>query len=60
MFAYLDAGESSTRGFAAFLARVPADYQGAASVSYQGGRITIHERGGNAGRDITVDAGPLW
>jgi hypothetical protein len=52
-FAYLDAGESATRRYTAFLAKVPRDFAGVQSVAHRDGRITIRERGGN-GREVTL------
>jgi hypothetical protein len=57
-FAYLDAGESATRRYTAFLARVPDDFAGVQSVAYRDGRITVKERGPR-GRELTLEAGAL-
>lgn len=58
-FAYLDAGESATRRYTAFLAKVPNDFAGVSSVLYRDGRIVLQERGGT-GRQVTIIAGPLF
>jgi hypothetical protein len=58
-FAYLDAGESATRRYTAFLTKAPNDFAGVNNVLYRDGRIIIHERGGN-GREITIIAGRLF
>jgi hypothetical protein len=58
-FAYLDAGESATRRYMAFLARVPKDFGGVSGVSYREGRIIIRERGASS-REITINAGTLF
>jgi hypothetical protein len=57
-FVYLDAGESTTRRYTGFLAKVPKDFGGVNSLLYRDGRITIQERGGNR-RELTVVAGTL-
>lgn len=58
-FAYLDAGESATRRYTAFLTKVPNDFAGVASVLYRDDRIIIQELGGS-GRQITIVAGRLF
>jgi hypothetical protein len=58
-FAYLDAGESATRRYMAFLARVPKDFAGVSGVLYREGRIMIRERGAT-GREIIINSGPLF
>ncbi|MEO6434544.1 MAG: hypothetical protein ABIP55_02130 [Tepidisphaeraceae bacterium] len=58
-FAYLDAGESATRRYTAFLTKVPNDFAGVSSVLYRDGGIVIQERGGN-GREVTILAGSLF
>jgi hypothetical protein len=57
--AYLDAGESVTRAYAAFLLRTPPAYRGVARITYAGGRLALHERGGS-GRDLVLNAGDLF
>ena len=58
-FVYLDAGESATRRYTAFLTKVPNDFAGVNSVLYRDGRIIIRERGGK-GREVTLIAGSLF
>jgi hypothetical protein len=57
-FTYLDAGEISTRSYAAFLVKVPRDFRGAESVLYSGSELVIHERGG--GRELKIPADRLF
>jgi len=57
-FAYLDAGESVTRRYTAFLTKVPIDFTGVGNVIYRDGRIIIQERGGR-GREIAIGGGRL-
>ncbi len=55
LFAYLDAGQTETRGYSCFLARIPKDYQGVDRVVVRDGRVTLYERGGAPNREIVVD-----
>jgi hypothetical protein len=57
-FTYLDAGDSATRSYAGFLAKVPRDFRGVDRVLYQRGQLAIYERGG--GREITIPADRLF
>lgn len=54
---YLDAGQSTTRSYVAFLAPAPANWQGVQNISYKDGVITITERGT---RSIEVRSGQLF
>jgi hypothetical protein len=54
-FTYLDAGESSTRSYAAFLVKTPRDFGGVDRVLYRGGQLVIHELGGERELAIQVD-----
>jgi hypothetical protein len=58
-FTYLDAGESATRLYTAFLMRVPDDFAGVDRVLYQGDRIVVQERGGS-GRELAMSVGRLF
>ena len=58
-FAYLDAGESATRRYTAFLTKAPNDFAGVNSVLYRDGKIIIQERGGK-GRELTITPGRLF
>lgn len=58
LYTYLDAGESVTRAYAAFLLRTPPGFKGVRSVSYEGGQITVEEQGGN--RRLSVPAPGLF
>ena len=58
IFTYLDAGESATRRYTAFLTKVPNDFAGVDRVLYRDGKIIIHERGGS-GRELAINAGRL-
>jgi hypothetical protein len=54
-FTYLDAGENSTRSYAAFLVKAPRDFRGVDRVLYGGGKLVIHELGGKRELAIQVD-----
>ena len=58
-FTYLDAGESATRSYSAFLIKVPQDFAGVDRIQYRDGRIVVHERG-DRGRELTMAADRLW
>ena len=54
---FLDAGETHTRSYVAFLAKVPAAFAGVHRVERRGGEIVITERGVGlevTGREVTV------
>ena len=57
-FTYLDAGESSTRAYAAFLVKVPRDFRGVERVLYSGSQLVIDERAG--GRELKIPADRLF
>jgi len=57
-FAYLDAGESVTRRYTAFLTKVPSDFTGVGGVTNRDGTIIIQERGGSR-REVTINGGRL-
>ena len=58
-FTYLDAGESATRSYSAFLIKVPQDFAGVGRIQYRDGRIVVHERG-DKGRELRMAADRLW
>jgi hypothetical protein len=58
-FTYLDAGESATRSYAAFLVKVPLNFAGVDRLMYRDGRIVVQERGGT-GRELTMAADRLF
>jgi hypothetical protein len=59
LYTYLDAGETATRSYVCFLFRIPKDYQGVQKVTYAGGRLRVHERGG-AARELSMEVGDLF
>ena len=54
IFAYLDAGESVTRSYTAFLVKIPKAYTGVNRVTSAEGTLTIHPRGGGKPLSVTV------
>jgi hypothetical protein len=60
LLAYLDAGESATRSYAAFLFAIPSDFQGVAEVRYESGSITVREKSGGRGRELSMPAANLF
>jgi hypothetical protein len=60
LFAYLDAGETVDRTYAAFLFKVPADYRGVAGVVYEKGVLSVVERGAASGRPLRMEVGDLF
>jgi hypothetical protein len=56
--AYLDAGESVTRSWSAFLMAIPADWRGVETVSVSGGLVTVTERGAEKPRRLELAASP--
>jgi hypothetical protein len=57
-YTYLDAGDSATRSYAAFLIKVPTDFRGVDRVLYRAGQLVIYERAG--GRELTIPADRLF
>jgi len=55
----LDAGESATRNYAAFLMKVPRDFAGVDRLVYGDGRIVVQERGDKR-RELTMAADHLF
>ena len=60
LYAYLDAGESATRSYAAFLFTIPSDFQGVADLRYEAGNILIREKTPGPGRELTMPAPDLF
>jgi hypothetical protein len=59
LYTYLDAGESATRSYAAFLVRIPDGFEGVGSLKQEDGKLVLRERGGS-GRCLTVPAATLF
>ena len=59
VYEYLDAGETDTRSYILFLARIPGDFQGVESAEYDGAELHIRERRDDQPRSLTVEVGSL-
>src|SRR5579864_3918982 len=60
IYAYIDAGQTVTRSYAAFLFKIPSDYRGVDRITYESGLLTLHERASVSGRDLVMAAGDLF
>lgn len=58
LYDYLDAGESRSLRYLAFLAEIPADFQAVAAIEAEDGSIRIRESGPE-GRTIELPLGPI-
>ena len=56
LVSFIDAGETISTSYTAFLAEIPADYKGVEEVSFADGEIAIRERQSDATRDIRLSA----
>ena len=59
LYTHLDAGESVTRTYAAFLLRTPPGFEGVQRVTYETGQLVVHERA-DAGRRLSMAAEGLF
>ena len=59
IYAYIDAGQIVTRSYAAFLFKIPSDYRGVDRITYDSGRLTLHERASGPARDLSMPVGEL-
>ena len=59
LYTYLDAGESATRAYAAFLLRTPPGFEGVEAVTYEAGKLVVHE-GTGGGRRLSLNAEGLF
>lgn len=60
LYAHLDAGQTNTRSYAAFLIKIPSDYHGVERITYKSGRLVLRERGAGQERDLAIDVGDLF
>lgn len=58
LFAYLDAGETTDRGYIAFLCKIPNDFAGVESITVEKPRLILRERG-DSHRELTINADDL-
>lgn len=54
LFEYLDAGETVSRSYTAFLLKIPAGFSGVDSVKLESGRIVVKERSRGKAREVTL------
>jgi hypothetical protein len=59
LYTHLDAGESVTRAYAAFLLRIPQGFDSVDRVTYEDGQVVVHERA-RGGRRLSITAGSLF
>lgn len=59
LYEHLDAGETASKSYGAFLVRVPPDYRGTARVEYRGDRVVVTERGPGTARTFEIAAAGL-
>jgi hypothetical protein len=60
IYAYIDAGQTVTRSYAAFLLKIPSDYRGVDRITYASGRLTLHERSSGPAHDLVMTSGDLF
>jgi hypothetical protein len=60
LFQYLDAGQTVARSYAAFLAPIPAGYDGVADLTYTAGRLVLTGHGTGPGRTLALEVGDLF
>ncbi len=56
LFEHLDAGETISKSYTAFLLKIPKDFTGVGSIKAAGGRLLIRERTSGEGRLWSMDA----
>lgn len=60
LYAHLDAGQTKTRTYAAFLFKIPNDYRGVERITCESRSLTLHEHGPGPKRDLTMQVGGLF
>lgn len=58
LYTYLDTGETTTRSYATFLLKIPADWQGVQRITIAQNKTIVEERGTQ--RKLEVAAAPAW
>ncbi len=58
LFAYLDAGQTVVKSYAAFLLKIPEDFRGVDRIEYADGELTLYERGGPT--RLSLEVGQLF
>lgn len=54
LYEYIDAGQSVTKSYKAFLAQIPTDYKGVADIRFKEGTLVLAEHNSDRSRDIVV------
>jgi len=60
LYEYIDAGETVEKSYAAFLFKVPSDFQGIAEVAYRGGELKLTERPSPNSRQLSLPLGEIF
>jgi hypothetical protein len=60
IYDYIDAGQTVTRSYAAFLFKIPEGYRGVERISYDSGHLTLHERDNGPARDLVMAVADLF
>jgi len=60
IYAYIDAGQTITRSYAAFLFKIPVDYRGVERITYDSGHLTLHEQSSGPARDLVMAAEDIF
>jgi len=55
LYEYIDAGETITKSYILFLAKLPKDYKGVSKIDYKEGVITLYEHGSDSSRNVTLE-----
>ncbi len=55
LYEYIDAGETISKSYTAFLVEIPKDYRGVAAIDIKEGEITLKERDAGEKRNIIVE-----
>lgn len=59
LYEFLDAGESRSKTYLAFLAPIPEDFAGVAAIEFREGALHLRERRTENARTVSVATGPL-
>ncbi|MFC1607429.1 hypothetical protein ACFL47_05605 [Candidatus Latescibacterota bacterium] len=55
LYEYIDAGETITKSYTLFMAKLPQDYKGVSKIDYKDNVITLHEHDSDRTRNITLE-----
>jgi len=54
VFEYLDTGEKRAKSYAAFLVKIPGDFQGVSEIAFNASKLIIHERSSQNPRKFSI------